>query len=189
MKPASKAADYDAIYADLARLPENFVGEIIDGELHAHPRPSPRHAQVSIAVSANLYQRHQSGSGGSDGWRILVEPELKIVEQILVPDVAGWRTSTLPQLPDSNQITIRPDWVCEVLSPSTEATDRNRKLPIYAGSGVGHAWLIDPINRTVEVFVLKDDYTKPVMVVRDSEELKAPPFESTTIDLNEMFDW
>ena len=112
MKPASTVINYEAIYADLVRMPETVVGEIINGELHAHPRPSLRHAQVSIAVSANLYRRHKSGSDGSDGWRFLVEPELKLVENVLVPDVAGWRYDTLPQLPETNQTTVRPDWVC-----------------------------------------------------------------------------
>jgi len=111
MKPATKP-DYEAIYADLERLPENVVGEIIDGELHAHPRPSPRHALAASAIGGLIGNRYHWGRD-SGGWWILDEPELRFGENVVVPDIAGWRRETLPQLPESNQFTIRPDWVCE----------------------------------------------------------------------------
>ena len=82
----------------------------------------------------------------------MFEPELHLVGDTLVPDLAGWRRERLPSLPDAPAVTLAPDWVCEILSPSTERIDRVKKLPAYAHHGVGHAWLINPTTRTLEVF-------------------------------------
>ncbi len=185
MKPATKP-DYEAIYADLERLPENVVGEIIDGELHAHPRPSPRHALAASAIGGLIGNRYHWGRD-SGGWWILDEPELRFGENVVVPDIAGWRRETLPQLPESNQFTIRPDWVCEVLSPSTVMLDRNRKLPLYASEGVGHVWLIDPASQAVEIYATSNSHTEPAMTVVGKVILNAPPFDNTGIDLSKVF--
>jgi Uma2 family endonuclease len=75
----------------------------------------------------------------------------------MVPDLAGWRVERMQGLPETAYYTIVPDWVCEVLSKSTEAIDRNEKLPLRASMGVRHAWLVDPIAKTLEVHTLGDE--------------------------------
>ncbi len=185
MKPSTRP-DYNAIYADLERLPETVVGEIIDGELHAHPRPSPRHALAASAIGGLIGHRYHWGSD-SGGWWILDEPELRFEENVVVPDVAGWRRETMPQLPETNQFTITPDWVCEVLSPSTVMLIRNRKLPLYTRESVCHVWFIDPGSLSVEIYVMTHSHTEPEMTVSGKVMLKAPPFESTGIDLGQVF--
>lgn len=186
MKSAIKP-DYNAIYAELARLPENFVGEIIDGELHAQPRPAPKHALAASILGVQIGQPYALGNGGPGGWWILDEPECRLSDHVLVPDIAGWRLETMPEIPDTAQFTIRPDWVCEVLSPSTMVKDRNRKLPIYAAAGVVHAWLVDPIAKTVEVFELSSSHTQPTVTVSGNDLLVAPPFIAANINLQKLW--
>ena len=97
----------------------------------------------------------QSGGqadGGPGGWIILDEPELHIGADVLVPDLAGWRRTRMPEMPDTPAFELAPDWVCEILSPSTGARDRADKMPIYARHGVAHLWLVDPALQTVEVY-------------------------------------
>ena len=136
-KPLKKGATY----ADLYDVPEHFVAEIFDGELYASPRPALPHAHAASALGNKLGAFHRSGPGG---WVIIDEPELHFGKDVLVPDLAGWRRERLPTVPVAAYLTLAPDWVCEVLSPSTESLDRGKKLRIYAGESVLHAWLVDP---------------------------------------------
>lgn len=154
-----------ATYEDLVAAPDHVVAELIDGTLLMSPRPAPPHAACASAIGGELNFRFgRPGDGGGDrpgGWWILHEPELHLGaalgrpgprEVALVPDVAGWRRARMPQLPDAAAFTLPPDWVCEVLSPSTERLDRLRKLALYAEAGVGFVWLVDPAARFVEVY-------------------------------------
>lgn len=102
----------------------------------------------------NPFQRNRGGPGG---WWILDEPELHLGTDILVPDLAGWRRERLPQLPETAWIEMTPDWVCEVLSPSTARMDRMIKLPLYAANGIPYCWLVDPSAKTLEAFKLRDE--------------------------------
>jgi len=149
-KPLKKGATYD----DLVRVPEHFVAEMFDGELYASPRPAPRHAHAAIALAGKLWGPfHFDRDPG--GWLMLTEPELHVRNDVLVADLAAWRRERLPAVPDEPYITLAPDWVCEVLSPSTETIDRGRKLGIYAREGVPHAWPVDPSRRSLEVSALE----------------------------------
>ncbi len=147
--PLDRAATYD----DLVNLPAEVVAEIVDGELHASPRPAPRHATAGAALTTLLAGPLDLNHPRRGGWRILYEPEIHLGQAVLVPDLAGWRRERLPRLPDS--FTLAPDWVCEILSPATATLDRGKKLPIYASEGVPYAWLIDPIARTLDVLHLE----------------------------------
>src|SRR5437667_2870051 len=144
-----------ATYDDLLKVPDHLVAEIIDGELYTSPRPAPRHADASSGLGAVLRGPFDRGRGGPGGWRILDEPELHLGRDVVVPDIAGWRRERLPALPEAAFFTVAPDWVCEILSPSTERTDRRRKLSIYARKRVAHAWLVNPTLRMLEAFRLE----------------------------------
>ena len=119
-------------------------------KLYATPRPSPRHARASSSLGVTLGGPFDHGRGGPGGWYLLDEPELHLAADVVVPDLAGWRRERLPALPTDAYIALAPKWVCEILSPSTASTDRVRKLRIYARERVSHAWLIDPLARTLE---------------------------------------
>ncbi len=180
-----------ATYADLEAVPPNRVAELVRGTLHVMPRPAPRHANASSALGFELGGPFHRGRGGPGGWWILDEPELHFPDptepgeiDVVVPDVAGWRRARMPELPETAYFTLAPDWVCEVLSKSTEALDREEKMPLYAREGVRHAWLIDPAERTLEVFVLgaRGTWGKPT-IHRGAEVVRAAPFEAIGLDL------
>ena len=173
-----------ATYADLEALPANMVGEILYGALHAHPRPNPRHALAANAVGSEVTGPFQFGRGGPGGWIFMVEPELHLGPHIVVPDLAGWRRERLPHLPDTAWIETPPDWVAEILSPSTQRIDRTDKLAIYAEFGVGHAWYIDPISKTLEVLALTGGKWLIAATFKDAEPVAAPPFASHTFPLD-----
>ncbi len=155
----------NATYADLMDLPDNVVGEIVGGDLYATPRPRMGHAFVQGAIlvatrGSSGAESTGAGSGagpaGAAGWWIVGEPELHLDDQYLVPDLAGWRQTTMPSFPaDAVSVAIAPDWICEIVSPSTALHDRVRKLPAYARAGVAHAWLVDPVAQTLEVLELR----------------------------------
>jgi Uma2 family endonuclease len=172
-----------ATYEDLLALPENVVGQIIDGELIALPRPVNRHAKGSSRLLGELYAPFEQGNGGPGGWNIIHEPELHVGEDVLVPDLAGWRRERMPEVPDEPYFTMAPDWVCEVLSPSTAALDRVRKKRIYAREGVQYVWLIDPEARTLEVYRLEEGRWVDRGTYSDQERVRAEPFEAFELNL------
>ncbi|MCC6552935.1 MAG: Uma2 family endonuclease [Polyangiaceae bacterium] len=180
-----------ATYADLEAVPATKVAEIIRGTLYTFPRPAPRHAQASASVFGELFQPFNRGRGGPGGWRILNEPELHFPDptaegeiDAVVPDIAGWRIERLPELPKTAHFTVAPDWICEVLSPSTAGVDRDEKMPLYAREGVRHAWLIDPVAQTLEVFVLGAGRRwSAAGVHRGDARVRAEPFDAVELDL------
>jgi Uma2 family endonuclease len=174
-----------ATYVDLEAVPEHLVAEIIDGELITSPRPAPRHAHTSSRLGMKLGGPFDLGESGPGGWVILDEPELHLGygPDILVPDLAGWRRERMPRIPDGVGITVPPDWVCEVLSPSTTRIDRIRKMPIYARERVRHIWLVDPIAHTLEVFRLEEERWIVAAVHGGDDVVRAEPFDALALAL------
>ena len=144
-----------ATYEDLLAVPDRLVAEILDGELHTSPRPTPRHAHATTGLAGDLSGPFDRGRGGPGGWWILAGPELHFGDDVAVPDLAGWRRTRLPEMPSEAFFTLAPDWVCETLSPSTERIDRGTKLALYAREGVAHIWLVNPISETLEAYRLE----------------------------------
>jgi Uma2 family endonuclease len=102
----------------------------------------------------------------------------------LVPELGGWRRERMPELPDAPHITLAPDWVCEVLSPSTRKLDRTKKLAIYRRERVGHVWIIDPLDRTLEILRLSGDlYALAAAFSDDEERVRAEPFDAIELHL------
>lgn len=176
-----------ATYQDLVALPENMVGEIIDGELYAQPRPAILHASASSNLTGVLFGPFRLGQGGPGGWIILFEPELHFGEDVLVPDLAGWRRSRMAEVPGTPAISLAPDWVCEVLSPSTSKLDRTKKLAVYAREGVGHVWLLDPLLQTLEVLRLDAGRWVLLGTYVDDARVRAEPFEAIELELGVLF--
>jgi Uma2 family endonuclease len=177
--------------ADVEALPEHLVGEIIHGDLVVSPRPTPRHAQAASALAGSLYNPFGEGIGGPGGWWILDEPELRMgidpEMEPLVPDLAGWRVERMPELPETAWFSVSPDWLCEVLSPRTAATDRADKMPFYARAGVRHAWLIDPLLETLEVYRLDGEGWRLVTTWRGDVTVSAEPFDAVPLDLSRLW--
>jgi Uma2 family endonuclease len=182
VKPLKKGATYD----DLVRVPEHFVAEMFDGELYASPRPALPHTRAAGVLLTKLGDPFDLG-GVPGGWLILIEPELHFGNDVLVPDLAGWRRERLPAVPNDPYLTLAPDWICEVLSPSTESLDRGRKLGIYAREGVVHAWLVDPLQQTLEVLALEAGSLAQIAEHQGEGSVRALPFDAIELDLRALW--
>ena len=169
-------------------MPRHLVGEIVFGTLQVSPRLAPRHARASSALGVELGSPFDRGKGGPGGWMIFDEPELHLAEHVLVPDLAGWRRERLPELPkDKAYFDLAPDWVCEVLSPSTAALDRGEKRQIYAQQRVAHVWLIDPDVKTLEVLSLDGSTYRLLDVFSGESMIRAVPFDAVELELGALW--
>jgi Uma2 family endonuclease len=176
-----------ATYADVVAAPRHLVAEIIDGDLRLSPRPAGPHTLVATLLGSELGPPFHRGRGGPGGWLILGEPELHLGEDILVPDLAGWRRERMSMVADVAFFEIAPDWVCEVLSPSTEQTDRAQKLALYASTAVNHAWLVNPRSRTLEVMRRQERHWLTIGVHKDDDRVRAEPFDAIELDLSGLW--
>ena len=183
MKPLKKGATYD----DLCDVPDHFVAEMFDGDLYASPRPAVRHAHAASVLGGKLMEPFHGGRNGPGGWVILHEPELHFAKDVLVPDLAGWRRERMPDAPDEAYITLSPDWVCEVLSASTEQLDRGKKLRAYAREGVAHAWLVDPVKQMLEVLTLDSGTWTPFEPHYGHVTIRAVPFDAIELELGALW--
>ena len=174
-----------ATYEDLQALPNHLVGEILDGELYATPRPAFPHAHTTTMLTGDLgpFQGPGGKGRGPGGWRILFEPELHFDKEVVVPDVAGWRFERMPVLPSTAYGELIPDWACEIASPSTVHIDRVRKMNLYAREGLRHLWLVDPLARVLEVYRLEEGRWVVVLTSGGDAKVRAEPFEEIELDL------
>ncbi len=176
-----------ATYQDVLDAPPHKVAEIVGGRLYTNPRPAPRHARASSGLGASIAPPFDYGRGGPGGWWIIDEPELHLGDDIVVPDLAGWRRETMPVFPATAYFAIAPDWVCEVLSPSTRALDQGRKRAVYAREGVGHLWFVDPDARTLEAFELDSGRWVLLETLTGDAPVSLPPFEAIRFDLADLW--
>jgi Uma2 family endonuclease len=183
MDPARRPATYK----DLLKVPDTMVAEILDGELYATPRPASPHARAASGVGGDLWGRFDgppNGPGQPGGWWILFEPELHLEADVIVPDVAAWRREKMPVLANVAAFTQAPDWVCEVVSPTTAGADRVHKMRIYARESVGHLWLVDPLAKTLEVYRLDNGHWVVASTHAGGERVHAEPFAAAEIEMN-----
>jgi len=175
-----------ATYQDLLDAPEHLIAEILDGELILSPRPASPHAHavsmLGIDVGGPFMRRR--GGYGPGGWWILYEPELHLDPDVLVPDLAGWRRERMPTVPRVAWFELPPDWVCEVLSPSSAGRDRLRKMRTYARAGLSHVWLIDPLARLLESYRLQDGLWLRLGSWGGDELVRAEPFAEVELELS-----
>lgn len=179
-----------ATYADLCRVPAPLLAELIEGELHTQPRPRPRHALAGGRLYRALEEGHGQGFRNPGGWIFLIEPELHLDGQVLVPDIAGWRRERLPELPETAGITVLPDWVCEVLSPSTLRTDRLLKMPLYARLGLPYLWLVHPGEQTLDAYARSANGHWELQGSGVGEDaVQLPPFAEVPLALDALWTW
>ncbi len=183
--PAKRRATYE----DLRAAPSHLIAELIHGTLVTQPRPAAPHALAASVLSVELGGPfHRGKGGGPGGWVILYEPELHLRGgHVLVPDLAGWRRDRMPEVPTTAAFELAPDWVCEVLSASTEATDRADKMPLYALEKVRHLWLVDPLTRTLETYRLEGERWMLLATWRDDARVRAEPFDAIELELGALW--
>ena len=189
----AQAARRLAAWPDLLALGEGVEAEIFDGEIvHKYgmsPRPAAPHGHVQAALSGRLFPPFVDGEqGGPGGWWIVIEPDLELqAHQIVSPDVVGWRRETLPEFPSERPVTAAPDWVCEVLSPSTAQRDRTVKADLYLRAGVKYFWLIDIEARTLEALVSESGRWVRLGAFAGQEPTQIAPFEALELRVDRLF--
>jgi Uma2 family endonuclease len=176
--------NFDELYEEIIKLPEGQNGEILDGELFVQPRPAPLHAAAGSVLGGILFPFFR-GPGGPGGWVILAEPELHLGRgpDVLIPDIAAWRRERMPEIPERGVFKLAPDWICEVLSPSTANKDRKRKMRIYAREKVQYAWLIDPKVQTLEAFRPEGERWLLLDTYGGDDKVHIEPFDAIELDL------
>lgn len=177
----------EATYEDLEKLSPDVIGELVDGVLYASPRPALRHSRAATLLTEKLVGPFDQGRGRPGGWLLLFEPELHLRRDVLVPDLAGWRRERVPELPDTASFALAPDWVCEVLSPSTLVLDRGLKMGVYAREGVKHLWLVDPAAHMLEVYRLEGSRWLLLDTHVGDKAVRAEPFDSVVLELGAVW--
>jgi Uma2 family endonuclease len=172
-----------ATYEDVLGAPDTQVAELIDGDLILSPRPASPHARCTSALLAELFGEFDGPLGGDrlGGWWVLVEPELHFGADVIVPNLAAWRRERMSVLPQVAAFTLAPDWVCEVISPSTAIVDRARKLHVYAREGIAHCWIVDPRIRTLETYRLERGMWVVAATYGGDDPVHAEPFDATAL--------
>ena len=185
--PRSARQPRRATYQEVLDAPAHLVAEIIDGTLHTHPRPAMPHARATWVLGGKIGDPFDYGPSGPGGWWLTPEPEQHLDDEIVVPDLAGWRRERMPEYPNTAYVTLAPDWVCEVLSPSTRKVDLHEKRPIYAHAGVFHLWLVDPTDRTLEAFELRASEWVLIATAKDEDPVSIRPFDAITFSLGALW--
>lgn len=186
MRPAEQLATY----ADLAALPEHEKAEVLCGEVSVSPAPLPRHSRVQRTIGRFIGGPFDDddGQGGPGGWWILIEVDVELSPHDVVrPDLAGWRRARLDKPWDERPLRVVPDWVCEILSPSSAAQDRVRKRQLYAQHLVPYYWIVDPAERTVEALHLEEGRWTDVGTHDATACARVPPFDAIELDLRRIF--
>jgi Uma2 family endonuclease len=178
-----------SLYNQLLNLPEPLIGEILNGQLHTQPRPTGLHALTSSSLGDELVGPFQKGRGGPGGWWIIDEPEIHFVRdiEVAVPDLAGWQRERMPTVPQDHRFEVVPDWICEIISPSTASKDRDIKLPLYARYGVQYVWLIDPRRRELEAIALTNGCWALLGKFSDKDCIAVAPFDAISISLSVLW--
>ena len=172
-----------ATYRDVLDAPEHMVAEVVEGDLYLSPRPGKPHGHAEIRLGGLLDGSFGMGRGGPGGWVIFAEPELHLESDILVSDLGGWRKERAPLEGDEAYFKVVPDWVCEIVSPGTGRLDRVKKLPRYATNGVKHAWIIDPPQKSLEVYRNENGRWSIIATHAGEEVVRAEPFEAVPLEL------
>jgi Uma2 family endonuclease len=186
MDAAHKLATYD----DLLALPEDVRAEVIDGVVVLPPSPLPRHNRVQSALTRHLGGPfdEDDGRGGPGGWWILLDIDVRLTaHRIVRPDAVGWKREHLPEPWDVRPIDVRPDWICEVVSPSNVAMDRVKKRRMYADAGIPFFWIIDSREGTLEALRLQGDTWVDAGSHDRTAVARIPPFEAVELEVGRLF--
>lgn len=176
-----------ATAADLESLERH---EVVGGELVEKAAPSFEHGDTQGAVYATLFGfRGRGGDGRPGGWWLGTEVEIELdAHEVYLPDIAGWRIERMPERPRGRPVRMAPDWVCEVLSPSTTGRDLGHKQRTYHRSRVGYYWVVDPVEHVLSVYRWQEDGYLLALVASAGERVRAEPFDTVEIDIAYLFD-
>lgn len=162
--------------------------EVLSGVVVEKASPSFEHGDAQLSLGALLKGPFQGGRGGPGGWWIASEVEVELApHDVFVPDVVGWRRDRVPERPKGRPVRTRPDWVCEVLSPSTASTDLGPKRIAYHAAGVPHYWVVDPEHETLMVYRATAEGYTLVLTAGRPDVVRAEPFDAIELRVGELF--
>jgi len=186
-RPASRLATAE----DLARLPDKPACEVIAGEIVEKASPGPDHGTAQARLAGELgrpFNRRGGGGGQPGGWWLMVEVEIELeTHEVYRPDLSGWRRDRVPERPRVRPVRIRPDWVCEILSPSNARYDLIAKLRTYHRCGVQHYWIVDPSNETLTVHRWGPDGYVVALTAARGDKARAEPFDAIELQVGLLF--
>lgn len=186
-QPVRRGATLDEFWA----IPEHErFHELVGGELTQKAAPSGEHgdAQAGIVAAVRPPFQRQRGGGGLGGWWILTEVELWLeTADIVRPDVVGWRRERCPERPTGTPVRVRPDWICEVVSPSNATDDTVKKLRLYHGVAIPHYWVVDPRDATLTVMRWSADGDVTLLRAQRGEVVRAEPFQAIELAVGTLF--
>jgi Uma2 family endonuclease len=184
MSTTTKPSIKPPTLADLDALPAGIVGEIIEGVLYTMTKPRARHQRTTTRIGSGVGDPFDIGRGGPGGWWIIAEPGIELPNTPeIAPDVAGWRRDRMPELPVNESIRVVPDWVCEILSPTTRRHDLEVKRPYYAKVGVSYHWLVDIEARVLTAHQLESSDWRIIGTYSDETEARIPPFDAVPLNV------
>jgi len=173
--------------ADWLALPADARFELIDGELVEKAAPTFEHGLAqghTVGVISGAYNRRLGGPGGPGGWWIVTEVDIVLDGRGYRPDIAGWRRERAPAPPKVRPVTLRPDWICEIVSDSNRTTDTVTKLRRYHQAGVPHYWILDQLDHTLTVHRHTPDGYLVALRADSQERVRAEPFEAIELQVS-----
>jgi Uma2 family endonuclease len=177
---------------DLLGLPEEGRGyELIDSELF-EKEAGFRHSRAQFSMAGFLapYNRRAGGGGRPGGWWFLTEQLVEFSPtRILRPDVGGWLRERLPEPPKHEDaiVRIRPDWVCEIISPKKANEDLIRKRRIYHAHQVPYYWIVDPRDEILTVLQWTAKGYLELLIAQRGERVRAEPFSEIELPVGGLF--
>ncbi|HEV8267448.1 MAG TPA: Uma2 family endonuclease [Thermoanaerobaculia bacterium] len=177
-----------ATYADLTTFPESVHAEIVAGDIYVHPSGLPRHGHVTAAVSGMIGMPFSFDPKGPGGWWIVSDVDIALsTHDVVRPDLSGWRRARVPVFPRALPVSIVPDWVCEVLSPSNARYDRITKADLYARHAIPFYWIVDPAARVLEAFERQGAGWLRLGAWGDGDKVPIRPFDAVDLDVGRLF--
>ncbi len=174
---------------DALSRPQSERVELIRGTLVEKAAPTGEHGSVQAHLVRGVGNRFDRRPGGRwpGGWWIRTEVDIQLGAELFRPDLAGWRRDRCPESPRGRPVRERPDWICEILSPSNENVDRVDKLQSYFQADVPHYWLADPIEQILEIYRRTEIAYALVLSAKSGQTVRAEPFDAVELRVDELF--
>ncbi len=179
-----------ATFADLAALGDTPACEIIRGAIVEKAMPSAEHGESQGGIISTLTRRFQRRPGGRwpGGWWFGTEIDVEYeAHEVYRHDVVGWRRDRVPERPSGRPVLIRPDWVCELISPSNEKRDRIDKFQVLQANGVPHYWIADPMEQTLIVHRWEPNGYLVILTAAAGDVVRAEPFHAVELRISALF--
>jgi Uma2 family endonuclease len=170
-----------------AEIPD---AEVIHGAIVEKAAPSWDHGHSQITIGGVLGRRFGGRGGGRwpGGWWLGTEVDVEYEpHELFRHDIVGWRRSRAPDRPGRRPVRLRPDWVCEILSPSNEKRDLVDKMQVLRRAALPYYWIVNPEERILIVHRLEAQGYLVTLTAGVDDTVRAEPFDDVEIALAVLF--